>query len=123
MEYIGKHGAKSESSDEDLSDEDIVVSLRLLITKWIKRKVYIEIENKKKTIVVLYQDKHQITTIITGLKEEILVLTLNLEDTTRTGDTLNEGYKEIVEDEKKLRLKSGDKFLEEIYIEEKSQEF
>lgn len=53
-----------------------------MITKW--EEVCIEIESQKKTIDVLYQDKEQLSTAITSMKEEISVLTSKLEDPIKT---------------------------------------
>lgn len=55
MAYICKHDAKGESSDDNLSDEEIDASFRLLITKW--EETCIEIERQNKTISVLCKDK------------------------------------------------------------------
>lgn len=116
MTYIGKHDDESESSDEDLSDEKIVALFRLLITKW--EEACIKIERQKKIISVLHQDKKQLPTIITCLKEEIPVLTSKIEDTIKTCEILNKGSNmldEIVEDAKKLRLTTRAKFCQKKY--------
>lgn len=52
MAYIGKHDVKGESSDRGLSDEKIVYSFRILITKW--EEACIKIERPKKTISVIH---------------------------------------------------------------------
>lgn len=55
MAYIGKPDVKGKSSDEDLSDEAIDASFRILNTKW--EEACNEIEIQKKRISVLHQDK------------------------------------------------------------------
>lgn len=63
------------------------------------------------------QDKEKLVTTMSGLKEEVLVLSYKLEDTIKYGEMLNKDsdmIDEIVEDGKRLRLKTGVKLLEEI---------
>lgn len=42
MAYSGKYEAESESTNEDMTDKELVVTYRILLTKW--EKAYMEVE-------------------------------------------------------------------------------
>lgn len=67
ISYISKNDAKGESYDDDLSDEEIPISFRILVTKW--EGACIELERQKKEIRLIHQDKEQLATIIACMKE------------------------------------------------------
>lgn len=77
MAFTGKCEFDSESSDEDIFDEEIVETCKRL---YIKREESCMVREKhKKTISTLLQKKEKLISTIIGLKEEVTLLKYKLE--------------------------------------------
>lgn len=67
MNFTGKYESEDESSDEDISEQELVATFRLM-----QKKACITVEKKNKTISVLHGEKENLILTITVLEEEIL---------------------------------------------------
>lgn len=65
MAYSRKYKAKSESSNEDMMNEELASTYRLLLNKW--EEACMEVANQKKTINGILQEKVKQATTITNL--------------------------------------------------------
>lgn len=91
MAYIGKY--ESHSSDEDMTDEELAETFRLLYTKW--NESCITLKKKKKTISVLHKEKEKHVSTITSLEDEISLLNAKLESIPEHVQMINNNYEEL----------------------------
>lgn len=77
MPFTGKYESGGDSSDEDMIDEELAASYRLLYTKW--EESFMTIEHHKKTTSVLHKENDKLVSTIIGLEEEITKLNSKLE--------------------------------------------
>ena len=89
MTFTIKYEFDSESSDEDISDQELTETYKLLYTKW-KESCMVG-EKQKKTISALLQEKEKLISINNRLKEEVTLLNSKLENMIKFVRMLNNG--------------------------------
>lgn len=80
--YFEKYEAESESSDKDMTNEELTAKYRILLTK---------VDNHKQNINGLLQEKVKQTPTISNMEEEVALLNSELENMTKSICMLNNG--------------------------------
>ncbi|KAI5396681.1 hypothetical protein KIW84_062772 [Lathyrus oleraceus] len=89
MEFTRKYNTCSESNNEDISEEELDETYRLLLAQW--KKYFLREEKQKKTVNVLLLENEKLGTTIVVIKEEITLLKLKLNNMNETDHMLNKG--------------------------------
>lgn len=87
MTFIRKYESGSDSSDEDITYEELAATYKLLYTKW--EEPFISGEKLNKTISSLLQEKYKLVATIIRLKEGVILLNSNIENMTKSICMLN----------------------------------
>lgn len=76
MSFIGKYESEEDSTDKDITEEELVATFRNLHIKW--EESYLTKKKHKKTINYLLQEKEKLLSTITGLEEDVTLLNSKL---------------------------------------------
>lgn len=66
MDFTGKYDSGSESGDEEITEEELAETYRLLPTQW--KEAWLIVVKQKKTISVLLVEKEKSGSTITNLE-------------------------------------------------------
>lgn len=78
MTFTGKYKSDSEANDEDISDEELVETYKILYSKW--KEACIVGDKLKKNISAFHQKKEKLVSTITGLEDEVTLINSKLEN-------------------------------------------
>lgn len=89
MAFTRKFESKSVSSDEDMTDEELVATYMLLYTN--QEEARLTVENKKETTNVFQKENEKLVSTITGLEEEVSFINSKIVIMTKFVCMLNNG--------------------------------
>lgn len=95
MAFTGKFEHGSESSDEEIIDEELAKTYKILYNQW--KEACMIGEKQNKTISVLLLEKEKLGSTIAGLEEEVALLKSKLDNMTMFIRMLNNVSKDIDE--------------------------
>lgn len=89
MAFTIKFEFESVFSDENMTDEVLATTYRILYTKC--EEAFLIVENQKKTIGVFQKENEKLVSTITILEEEVTLLNSKIENMTKYVHMLNNG--------------------------------
>lgn len=81
--------SENKLNDEDVIEEELAATYRLMHREW--EEAYLTLENHKKTIGVFQKEKEKLVSTITGLEEEVTLIDSKLKNMTKFMHMLNNG--------------------------------